>query len=206
MAPCGNGLCRLLDYLDIKCYIDGLVPKELLGEPFGKLYHSDIYFEDESDLYKEISLLTILESNGYRDFIWAFRTVKDYELSRKTLKRLAFLFAKLALPIFKEACPDDDSVEKAVEAAGKGEVRHSQILATKASIAADHAINDRVAASANASANAARMLYHGNNYPYFAIAAINNTVDALGIDKKDQDEFINNKLKEYLTEKSEELR
>ena len=54
----------------------------------------------------EINLLTILESNGAADTLWALRaTVQN---SDRIARLLAIEFAEQVLPIFETRYPDDD--------------------------------------------------------------------------------------------------
>ena len=64
---------------------------------------------------KEISLLLILESNGFYDCLWALRaTIQD---STEVSVRLAFEFSRRVLYLFEEKFPDDDLSRKSIETA-----------------------------------------------------------------------------------------
>ena len=60
-----------------------------------------------------LNLLTILESNGVEDCIWAFRTTEDYPIYRL----IAADFAESVLHLFEEKYPNDDRPRKAIQAA-----------------------------------------------------------------------------------------
>ena len=59
-----------------------------------------------------LNLLTILESNGVQDCIWAFRTTDDYPVYRL----ISADFAESVLHIFEEKFPNDDRPRKAIQA------------------------------------------------------------------------------------------
>lgn len=60
-----------------------------------------------------LNLLTILESNGAHDCVWAFRTTEDCPVYRL----IAADFAGSVLHIFEEKYPDDNRPRLAIQAA-----------------------------------------------------------------------------------------
>jgi hypothetical protein len=120
----------------------------------------------------EINLLTILESNGYEDCIWALRATKQD--SKPVSVALAVAFAKRVLPIFEGKYPDDDQPRKATEAAETWlndpteENRRLAAYAADAAAYAAHAAADADDAAADAAAAAA---YAADAAAYAAHAA-----------------------------------
>jgi hypothetical protein len=82
--PCTAGFVELLTFLDIDFCFSDYTKATTLPD---RLFLDDVIFGDESDLDREINLLTILESNGDKDLFWAFQVVKQ---DIETLKNFLF--------------------------------------------------------------------------------------------------------------------
>ena len=65
---------------------------------------------------KPINLLTILESNGADDMLWALCTVDHPELE-KIARLMACDFAETSLHLYESRCPDDQRPRNAIIAA-----------------------------------------------------------------------------------------
>lgn len=105
----------------------------------------------------EINLLTILESNGVADMLWALRAT-DQD-SKRIASQLAIKFAEQALPIFEERRPNDARPRNAIQAArdyldGKISLEGLRAYRSHAYAAADAAVAVAVAADAAAYAAA----------------------------------------------------
>ncbi len=61
-----------------------------------------------------VSIITILDSNGVDDALWALRAVEGRD---REIRLMACEFAEAVLPIFEQANPDDDRPRKAIETA-----------------------------------------------------------------------------------------
>lgn len=61
---------------------------------------------------EDLSILTILESNGLDDALWALRAVKGYD---REIRLLACDYAEHVLHIFEEACHNDKRPRNAIE-------------------------------------------------------------------------------------------
>ncbi len=102
-----------------------------------------------------IDLLSILESNGVCDCIWAFRTTEDYLIYRL----IAADIAESVLYLFEKEYPNDDRPRKAIQAAKDfaNELIDIKDLAASATSAvrAENAARATRAISATRAANAA---------------------------------------------------
>jgi hypothetical protein len=85
---------------------------------------------------QEISLLTILETNGINDALWALRaTTQDCE---KVARLMAADFAELALPEWLKYYPNDDRPRLAIQAArdfANGVINNAQRAAAESAAA-----------------------------------------------------------------------
>ena len=63
---------------------------------------------------EELSLLTILESNGLDDALWALRAVESYD---REIRLFACDCAERVMPIYEKECPDDSRVRDCIETA-----------------------------------------------------------------------------------------
>jgi hypothetical protein len=108
-----------------------------LGEGFG---------DDQT-----INLLTILDSNGTENCLWALRaTAEDCE---KTARLMAADFAEAVLPIFEKEYPEDTRPREAIQAArdfAEGKISTENLASARAS--AWDAAWDTALAAARASA------------------------------------------------------
>ena len=73
------------------------------------------YLGKDFDPDTEINLLTILESNGAADMLWALRTT--LQDSKRIATQLAIAFAEEVLPIFEKQYPNDRRPRLAIQAA-----------------------------------------------------------------------------------------
>ena len=71
------------------------------------------YLGENFDHDEEINLLTILESNGVQDCIWAFRAT--HQDSKPTAVKIAIECARRVLHIFEDEYPNDKRPRKAIE-------------------------------------------------------------------------------------------
>jgi len=106
-----------------------------------------------------INLLTILESNGVQDMLWALRCVGHPDRN-KVARLMACDFAESVLPIFEAKYPDDPRPRECIKVARmytRGKADDRQIAAARAAAAAEAAALDaaRNAALAAAAAEAA---------------------------------------------------
>lgn len=89
----------------------------------------------------EINLLTILESNGTRDTIWALRaTVQD---SRRISALLTIEFAEQSLADTEERCPFDSRPRKTIQAARdclEGVISIEELRASKSDLGSSYKI------------------------------------------------------------------
>ncbi len=104
---------------------------------------------------REINLLTILESNGIQDCLWALRcTIQDSEIISR---RLAVEFARHVLSIFENKYPEDKRPRQAIETAERCVNNPSEENRKAAFIAA--ADVTRAAYAATDAADVARAAY-----------------------------------------------
>ena len=105
-----------------------------------------------------LELRTILESNGIKDTLWAFRAVQGKD---KEIRLFAADCSEMVLPIYEKEYPNDYRPRKAIHAArdyANGLVSAGELVVARAdaSAAADVAMTKRAAASAKwAAASAA---------------------------------------------------
>jgi len=122
-----------------------------------------------------LSILTIFESNGFKDAIWALRTLKGFD---REIKLLICQFACKTLDIWEELYPKDFRPRMAIEAVALfaeglidvGEVNTASKAAYSAYAKADYAKDD-YAAYANAAYNAANANAAYMAYIYIAYVA-----------------------------------
>ena len=95
-----------------------------------------------------LELITILESNGINDTIWAMRAVEE---KNKEIRLFAADCAELVLPIYENKYPDDDRPRKAIQAArdyANGLISPEELDAARAARAAWDAMDAARAARA----------------------------------------------------------
>ena len=95
-----------------------------------------------------LELITILESNGLNDTIWAMRAVEE---KNKEIRLFAADCAELVLPIYENKYPDDDRPRKAIQAArdyANGLISPEELDAARAARAAWDAMDAARAARA----------------------------------------------------------
>ena len=145
------------------------------GEGYDKLSQflggTSIYGKDT-----EINILTILESNGLDDAVWALEATK--EESDKTRCLIACDFAESVLHIFESKRPNDDRPRKAIEAARKfanGEISESELIIPRR--------NSNVAAFAYGDAAAFSAAYAASNASYSAASYAAEALKNSGTEK-----------------------
>ena len=121
-GPCADGWAKLLEHL-------------------GKTKPDD----------EPINLLTILESNGVKDMLWALRGV-DHPERDKIARLMACDFAEAVLPIFEKKYPDDERPRNSIKVAR----RYANGKATDKELAAAGAAAWDAAWAAWAAGDAAR--------------------------------------------------
>ena len=139
----------------------------ILCEHLGKNFDHD----------EDINLLTILESNGIQDCLWAFRTT--HQDSKPVAVKIAIEFARRVLHIFDDKYPDDERPRKAIESAEawvNDPTEENRIVADSASKAAAAAYD--AYAAANAAYAAANAAYAVANATYAAANAANAAANA----------------------------
>jgi hypothetical protein len=128
---------------------------------------------------REITLLTILDSNGLDDTLWCLRaTVEESEAFKRNL---ACDFAESVLGIFEKRRPGDDRPRKAIEAArgfASGTVSHEEMQGARAAAAAAAAAAADAAAYAAAAAAAYAAAAAADAAAYAADAAAYAAADA----------------------------
>ena len=97
-----------------------------------------------------LELRTILESNGIKDTLWAFRAVQGKD---KEIRLFAADCSEMVLPIYEKEYPNDYRPRKAIHAArdyANGLISAGELVAARAdaSAAADAGMTKRAAASA----------------------------------------------------------
>ena len=105
----------------------------------------------------EINLLTVLESNGVADMLWALRAI-DQD-SKRIASQLAIEFAEQALPIFETRRPNDTRPRDAIQAARDyldGKISTDELQACQSQTYAGDAFAGAAAAAADAAAYAFR--------------------------------------------------
>ena len=126
---------------------------------------------------KPISLATILKSNGWRDAVWALRSVNEVD---RDARLFACDCAELVLPKFEARYPEDRRPRQAIEVArrfadGLATPEESQAAAAASAAAAYYAAAADYAAYAAAYAayDAAYAAYYAAAYyaAYYAAAA-----------------------------------
>jgi len=96
-----------------------------------------------------INLLTILESNGVQDMLWALRCVGHPDRN-KVARLMACDFAESVLPIFEAKYPDDPRPRECIKVARmytRGKADDRQIAAARAAAAAEAAAWDALDAA-----------------------------------------------------------
>ena len=104
-----------------------------------------------------LEMLTILESNGLDDTIWAFRAVEG---KHKEIRLFAADCAEFVLPIYEKHYPNDKRPRLAIQAArdyANGLIKIEELTAARAAAwAASDAASDAASAAARAAWAAAR--------------------------------------------------
>jgi len=106
-----------------------------------------------------VNLLTILESNGVQDMLWALQCVEHPDLER-VARLMACDFAEAVLPIYEERYPNDKRPRGAIAAArryalGKATKEEMGAAESAARAAAEDAVETAARAASRAAAGAA---------------------------------------------------
>ena len=125
----------------------GLLKPENINFGWGKLLNHLNKTESDDE---PLELRTILESNGIKHTLWAFRAVDGKD---KEIRLFAADCAEMVLPIYEKEYPNDYRPRKAIHAArdyANGLISAGELVAARAdaSAAADAAMTKRAAASA----------------------------------------------------------
>jgi hypothetical protein len=134
---------------------------------------------------EELDLLTILESNGVKDCLWAFQCTDNYD---SIYKHIAADFAESVLYIFEKEYPNDNRPRLSIQAArdyADGKINKEELDAAwdSAVAAAKAAMNNAwnaALAACNAACDAARAARAARNAAWNAAldAAMDAAIDA----------------------------